>query len=155
MALRILRGEISRTPHSFSGHAVCPLRNLRQPGIAAHRGGACPGPGIRHWAASRIACVSLRALPEQIFLREAAPARRRARSCGLESLKVFEYRTSTRSHPNSRRPSRRLTSLRPYFVTSSLINSLQKRKAPTLKVGHCRGREHRLKVRRHRGDRHV
>jgi Bacterial sugar transferase len=90
VALRILRGEISRTPHSFSGHAVCPLRSLRQPRIAAHRGGACPGPGIRHWPASRIAGVSLRALPQQILLPEATPARRKERSGGLEPLKVFE-----------------------------------------------------------------
>src|ERR1700740_712920 len=95
MALRVLRSEVSRAPHSVSGFDVCPLPNLRQSGIAARRGGACARPGLNRRAVARITCFSLRSLPEQILLRKAAVAGRQERSCGLGLLKVFEYQTST------------------------------------------------------------
>lgn len=91
MALRILRSKISRAPHAASGFAVCPLRNLRQPGTATHRGGARFRPSLYPCAAPGSSRVSLRTLPQQILLRKAPPARRQKRGCGLGSLTRVEY----------------------------------------------------------------
>lgn len=88
MALRILSSEISRAPHSGPGSAERALQNLRESAIAAHRDGACNGPGSNHRPAARITGVSLYALPEQILFPEAAPARRQERSRGLRLRKV-------------------------------------------------------------------
>jgi hypothetical protein len=99
VALRILRGSISRPRDAVSQLPSCALRDLRQPRIAAHLRRTRAGRNRAARTDPRAPSPPLRALPAQVFFRAAAAPRRafgsnRAKQVALGRIRAMRISPS-------------------------------------------------------------
>lgn len=87
VALRNLPDAISRAAPAASHFVLCPLRELRQPGIAAHLRRSRARRGRGTWTDPEIASTALRTLPSQILFRATVATRKTP--CGARGRRVI------------------------------------------------------------------